>query len=174
MFDKLIDFLISIIDHVNPFVIVKEYQEAVLLRNGKFKKVWTKGFHLKVPFIDEYIQQHTMITTLTLPAQSLVTLDGSNIVVKSVVKYRIADVKTFCLELFDNVDAVSDISQGLIKSNIMASNWDKCIDNDMDNLLSKKIRAEVKKYGVEIIQVTLTDIAKIRTIRLINEGNSIG
>lgn len=173
MFDKLIDFLISIIDHVNPFVIVKEYQEAVLLRNGKFKKVWIKGFHLKLPFIDEYIQQHIMLTTLTLPAQSLVTKDGHNIVIKAVVKYKIVDVKTFCLELFDSVDAISDISQGIIKNVVMGSDWEKCIDNDIDNLITKKVRSEIKKYGVEITQVTLTDIAKIRTIRLINEGQSI-
>lgn len=170
MFDKLIDFLISIIDHINPFVIVKEYQEAVLLRNGKFKRIMKKGLHLKYPFIDEYIQQHILWTTLTLPSQSLVTKDGYDIVVKSVVKYRIFDVKVFCLELFDSVDAISDISQGTIKTVIMASEWDKCIDNGLDNLLTKKIRSEVKKYGVEIDQVTLTDIAKIKTIRLINES----
>lgn len=170
MFDKLIDFLISIIDHINPFVIVKEYQEAVLLRNGKFKRIMKKGLHLKYPFIDEYIQQHILWTTLTLPSQSLVTKDGYDIVVKSVVKYRIFDVKVFCLELFDSVDAISDISQGTIKTIIMASEWDKCIDNGLDNLLTKKIRSEVKKYGVEIDQVTLTDIAKIKTIRLINES----
>jgi regulator of protease activity HflC (stomatin/prohibitin superfamily) len=173
MFDKLIDFCISIIDHINPVFIIREYQEAVFLRNGKFNKVLKKGIHFKLPFVDEYIQQHTMLTTLTLPAQSLVTLDEQNIVIKSVVKYRIVDVKTFCLELFDNVDAISDISQGIIKGVIMSSEWVKCIDNDIDNLITKKVRSEVKKYGVEIIQVTLTDIAKIRTIRLINEGQSV-
>lgn len=174
MFDKLIDFLISIIDHVNPVFIIREYQEGVFLRNGNFKKVLKKGLHFKYPFIDEYIQQHTMLTTLTLPAQSLVTKDEHNIVIKSVVKYKIVDVKTFCLELFDNVDAISDISQGIIKGVIMSNDWVKCIDNDIDNLITKKVRSEVKKYGVEIVQVTLTDIAKIRTIRLINEGNAIG
>lgn len=173
MFDKLIDFVISIIDHINPFFIVREFQEAVFLRNGKFKKVLKAGFHLKLPFIDEYIQQHIMLTTLTLPAQSLVTKDGHNIVIKAVVKYRIVDVETFCLELFDSVDAISDISQGIIKNVIMGSDWEKCIDNDIDNLITKKVRTEIKKYGVEITQVTLTDIAKIRTIRLINEGQSI-
>lgn len=170
MLDKLIDFLIGLIDHINPFVIVKEYQKAVVLRNGKFKTVWDAGFHVKTPFIDEYIEQHIMWTTITLPAQSLVTKDGENIVVKSVIKYRIVDVKTFCLELFDSVDAISDISQGIIKFLIMKNDWEQCRGDEIDNEISKKIRASVKKYGVEIEQVTLTDIAKIRTIRLINES----
>jgi regulator of protease activity HflC (stomatin/prohibitin superfamily) len=115
-----------------------------------------------------------MWTTLTLPAQSLVTADGENIVVKSVIKYRIVDVKTFCLELFDSVDAISDISQGIIKFLIMKNNWEQCRGDEIDNEITKKIRASVKKYGVEIDQVTLTDIAKIRTIRLINESITNG
>ena len=170
MFDKLIEFLISIIDHINPIVIVKEYEEAVLLRFGKFKKVLPKGLHLKYPFFDMFVSQHTMWTTLTLPAQSLVTKDGHDIVIKSMVKFRVFDVKIFCLELYDSTDAVSDISQGIIKGIVMESEWERCISNGIDTLLTKKIRSEVKKYGVEISQVTLTDIAKIKTIRLINEN----
>lgn len=174
MLDKLIDFILGLFDQINPFFIVNQYQKAVILRNGKFLKVLEKGLHLKYPFIDEIIKQHTIITTLTLPSQSLVTKDGFDVVIKAIVKYRVLDVKVFCLEIFDNIDAISDISQGIIKTNIMSNDWSFCKDNELDNLLSKKIRAEVKKYGVEIEQVTLTDIAKIRTIKLINEGSIIG
>ena len=170
MFDKLIEFLISIIDHINPIVIVKEYEEAVLLRFGRFKRVLTKGLHFKYPFFDMFVSQHTMWTTLTLPAQSLVTNDGQDIVIKSMVKFRVNDVKIFCLELYDSTDAVSDISQGIIKGIVMEKDWSLCISNDLDTLLTRKIKSAVKKYGVEVEQVTLTDIAKIKTIRLINEN----
>ena len=169
MFDKLIDYLIGIIDQVNPIFIIKDYEQAVLLRKGRFKKILEPGVHLKWPFFDMFISQHTMLTTLTLPAQSLVTFDDNNIVIKSVVKFKIVDVKVFCLELFDSVDAISDISQVIIKEVIMNSEWDKCISNDLDNVITKKVRSEIKKYGVFVEHVTLTNIAKIRTIRLINE-----
>lgn len=173
MLDKLIDFILSIFDQINPFFIVSEYQQAVVLRNGKFLKLLKRGLHLKAPFIDEIIKQHTITTTLTLPAQSLVTKDGFDVVVKCIVKYKIIDIKIFCLEVFDNVDAISDISQGIIKTQIMGNTWDFCRDNELDNLLSKKVRHEVKKYGVEVEQVTLTDIAKIKTIKLINETTQL-
>lgn len=174
MFDKLIDFIISIIDNINPVFIIREFQEAVFLRNGRFKKVLVKGMHFKWPFIDEYIQQHVIWTTLTLPSQSLVTADGHDIVIKSMVKYRVKDVKVFILEVFDSTDAISDLSQGIIKSVIMGSTWEMCGNNDLDAFITKKIKAEMKRWGVEVGQVTLTDIAKIRTIRLINEGSNLG
>lgn len=173
MLDKLIDFILGLFDQINPFFIVSEYQQAVVLRNGKFLKLLKNGLHLKAPFIDEIIKQHTITTTLTLPAQSLVTKDGFDVVIKGIVKYKIFDIKIFCLEVFDNIDAISDISQGIIKTQIMNNTWDFCTNNELDNLLSKKVRHEVKKYGVEVEQVTLTDIAKIRTIKLINETTNL-
>lgn len=174
MLDKLIDFIMSLYDHINPFIIVREYQEAVLLRNGKFQKILKKGLHLKIPFIDEYEAQHIVWTTLTLPAQSLVTADGYDVVIKAIVKYKVFDVKIFTLEVFDSIDAISDISQGKIKTIITERSWSEITDNELDNILTKKIKAEVRKYGVEVGQVTLTDLAKIKTLRLINEGNIIG
>jgi len=170
MLDKLIDFILNTIEDINPIFFVKEYQEAVVLRGGKFLKVETKGPHLKIPFVDEVIKYHTVWTTLTLPAQSLVTLDGTNVVVKGMVKYRVTDIKTFVLEVYDSTDAISDICQATIKNIIMCKPWRECIDLEIDNIISKKSRVELKRWGIEISQVTLTDIAPIRTIRLINEN----
>jgi len=89
--------------------------------------------------------------------------------VKGVIKYRIADVKTFLLEVFDAQDALADMTQSIIKNIVISSSLEQCIDPEMDNLLTKKVRVEAKKWGVEIQQVTLTDIAPIRSFRIIND-----
>ena len=169
MFNELIQWIKEFWNEVNPFFIVREYQEALLLRNGKFRTLLKAGFHVKLPFLEEYIAQHIVQTTQSLSAQSLVTNDGKNIVVRAMVKYRIVDVKTYLLEVFDAVDAISDVTQGIIKNIIMSKSFEECLDNELDNLITKKCRAEIKKFGVEIMQVTLTDIAPIRSYRLIND-----
>jgi len=173
MFDKLLDWLFSMWEHLWPFFIIKEYEEGVVLRNGKFHRVVLKGLHRKWPFIEEILTQHTVITTLSIPAQSLVTTDNSEIVVESVVKYKIADTKTFLLEVYDTVDAVSDVTQGIIKNVIMSSTWQECRDVSIDKAIEKKVRAELKKFGVYVDAVTLTSISKIRTYRLINQAQSL-
>lgn len=169
MLDKLFEFLSQWILDLLPMVIVSSYEEGVLLRFGKFKKVLHPGVHLKIPFGDEVIRQHVVVTTLSLPAQSLYTGDKQNFVVKGVVKYRISDVKTFLLEVYDAQDALSDMTLGIIKNIIISLPAEKCIDPELDNILTKKVRAEAKKWGVEIQQVTLTDVAPIRSYRLIND-----
>lgn len=169
MFDRLIDLLTSWFEQLLPFYTVRDYEEAVVLRFGRFHRVAKPGFHWRVPFIDEPINQHVVVTTISLAPQSLYTKDKQNIVVKGVIKYRIADIKTFILEVYDAQDAISDMTQSIIKNIIMDKALDECIDPEIDNTLAKKARVEAKKWGVEIQQVTLTDLAPIRSFRLIND-----
>jgi len=169
MFDKLIDLLAQWWNFLMPAVIIPDYEEAVLLRAGRFKKVLKPGFHVKLPVIDEVVSQHVVITTLSLSAQSLYTKDKQNVVVKAVVKYKISDVKVFLLEVFDAQDALADMTQSIIKNIIISLPLEDCIDPEIDNTLTKKVRVEAKKWGVDIQQVTLTDIAPIRSFRLIND-----
>lgn len=169
MFDKLIDLFVECFDRINPFVIIREYQNGLHLRNGKFKRVLLPGRHYKIPLIDEVIEQHVVTTTMSLPAQSLYTTDKQNIVVKSMVKYRISDVKTYILEVFDATDVISDVTQAIIKKLVIARNLEECISYDLDTEITRKVREKAKLLGVEIQQVTLTDIAPIRTYRLIND-----
>jgi regulator of protease activity HflC (stomatin/prohibitin superfamily) len=169
MFDRLIDLISNWLEKIVPFFIVMEYEEAVVLRFGKFHKVAKPGLHFRIPIVDEFMTNHVVVTTLSLPPQSLYTKDKQNIVVKGVIKYRIADVQTFLLEVYDAQDALSDMTQSIIKNVVMDKSLEECIDTEIDNLLSKKARVEAKKWGVEIQQVTLTDLAPIRSFRLIND-----
>ena len=170
MFDKLVELLTNWWLELKPIVIIRDYEEAVLLRFGKFKQVLKPGLHFKIPMFDEVIDQHVVVTALSLDAQSLYTKDKQNIVVKGLVKYKIADVKIFLLEVYDAQDAISDMSQSIIKNVIMSMTLEECTDVELDNTLTKKVRVEAKKWGVEVQQVTLTDLAPIRSIRLINDN----
>jgi regulator of protease activity HflC (stomatin/prohibitin superfamily) len=170
MFDKLIEIITHWWLQLTPVIIIRDYEEAVLLRFGKFEKLLKPGIHFKIPLFDEVIEQHVVVTTLSLDAQSLYTKDKQNIVVKGLIKYKIADVKTFLLEVYDAQDALSDMSQSIIKNVIMSMTLEECTDIELDNTLTKKVRVESRKWGVEVQQVTLTDIAPIRSIRLINDN----
>ena len=171
MFDKLVELIVQWIDQLLPIVIIPSYEEGVRLSFGKFRKVLHPGIHFKVPFFDEILRQHVVVTTISLPAQSLYTLDRQNFVVKGVIKYKISDVKTFLLEVYDAKDALSDMTMSIIKNIVISIPAEKCIDPELDVILTKKAKVEAKKWGVEIQQVTLTDVAPIRSYRLINDIN---
>lgn len=174
MFDKLIEFLLNIIEDILPIFFVKQYNNGILLRVGKFKRVVKPGIVYKIPFFDKIEIQTIVTTTLSVPTQSVITKDKKALVVKSVVKYKITDVEQFILMVYDARDAISDITQAIIKEQISIRSFNECCDNDFDNVLAKKLRIEVRKWGIDIERVTLTDIGEIQSLRLFNEGSILG
>lgn len=174
MFDKLIDFLLSILDKLLPFTVVNQTDKGVRLRFGKFIQVTPPGFHWKIPFADEVIKHTVLWTTHSAPAQSLTTKDGKDIVVKAIVKYKIADIETFALEVWDAIDAISDMTQGIVFEIVRDKTWEELQSPDLKSLISRKARNEAKRWGIEIETVTLSDLARITSIRLLNDGVNIG
>ena len=153
-----------------PFYTVKQYEMGVILRGGKFLRVTNPGFHFKIPFFDDVIKSVVVVTTLTIPVQSITTKDNKDVVIKSVVKYTIDDIKSFTLNVYDAIDAISDTTQAIIKEQITTKTWEQCRNPNVDNEITKKLRTEVKRWGINIEKVTLTDIGIIRSIRLFNEN----
>jgi regulator of protease activity HflC (stomatin/prohibitin superfamily) len=167
-FNSILSFLETIWNHVAPFYIVTEYEGVIVLRNGKFRYQPSVGFHWRIPVIDEVIVCQIATETLTVKSQSLTTNDDKNIVISAVVKFNISEPRIYLLKVKDVPNAISDIAQGKIKSVVMNKSWNECRDPELDNEITKEVRKEAKKWGVNVEFVTITDLAIIRTIRLIN------
>lgn len=174
MLDRLIDFFLQFLEQILPFKIVSQTSKGVRLRLGKFKDILEPGFHFKIPFADEIILQTTVWTTFSMPSQSLTTKDGKDIVIKGIIKYKILDMQTFALEVWDAIDAISDMTQGIIFDIVKDKTWEELQTIDLKPLITRKARLEAKRWGIEIETVTLSDLAKIRSIRLLNDNGSIG
>lgn len=167
MFDKIFEFLSSFFDYLKFWWVIEEYNRGVLLRFGKYKKVLAAGLHWKWPFAD-YILEHTIVpTTMRLYHQSLHTKDDKPIVIQAIIKYQVSDVETLLMKVYDPVDAIADMTQAIIKTLVMERTWEECKSSEVDNVITKKARVEAKKWGIEILQVTLVDINKAHSIRLI-------
>lgn len=171
MLDRLIDFILSLIADVLPCLIIPVYNKALLLRAGKTYKVLDPGFHWKIPFLDK-AEEHTVVTTtLSIKVQSCITSDGRQIAAKVIVKYSIDDIKKYVENISDAVDALSDLTQAKVMIIINARTFNECIDAEsLSNILSIKVRADVKKYGINVEQTTFTDLVETPSYRLFMDG----
>lgn len=169
LIDKIIDIILEFAREIVPWTVVNAFSAGIILRWGKYHRTLTPGFYLKIPFADRVYEDVVLTTTLELPPQTLTTKDGKQVVVKTIIKYDIPDIKLFMLSVYDAKDAMGDISQGIIKKTIAALNWEECNDNELDNTVTKKVRAELKKWGLNIQSCTFTNIGLIRSIRLFND-----
>ena len=170
MFDKIIEFIVTFFDYFKPFWVIEEYNRGVLLRFGKFVKVLDPGIHWKIPLADYVLETTIVPTTMRLQHQSLVTSDDEAVVVQAIVKYQVQDVTTLNLKVYDAIDAIADMIQAIIKKFVMENKWDGLRNPELDNEITKKARVEAKKWGLEVIQVTLVDISKAPSVRLIQSS----
>lgn len=170
MLEPLFNFLASLGKFWLPFVVVDQWEQGVVLRFGKFKRVVDPGFHWIVPFaIDKVITTAVVVQTHRLSKQSITTKDQKSVVVSAVIKFTISDIKTFLLDVYQASDAIEDVAMGALRSLISNKTWDECQHTDLESELKKVVSSEIKRFGIRVEKVTLPDLAKMISIRLLQD-----
>ena len=168
MFERLADFLVVSWEYITPFYIINTFEAGVVLRLGKYHRTVGQGLKWKWPLIESVLSTNTAITTMELRAQTLTTLDGKSIVISSIVKYKITDVKPFMLDIWDSIDVISDTTLGAIKEVVTATNYKDL--TGVEKKVIRKVKKQVADFGVEIINIVFADQGAIRSIRLIGDA----
>ena len=173
MIDKLVQFLIDIVELFFFIRVIDCFDEGVLLRFGKFSKVLKPGWHLVFPFsIDEVLRETVVVSTMSLGMQSLTSKDGKAITVQAVIQYKINDIKKLLLNVDDHEAAVADRCSGAIRPILAGLNLEDLLELDAtttNDLLRPECRKVTTRWGVDITNVSLPDLTTVRTIRLLQE-----
>jgi len=169
MFDKLIDFLIQFGKDLLPFVIVEQWNEAVHLRFGKYIAVRKPGLHFKLPFLDSIIETAVITQSVNLPAQTLTTLDEQGIVLKAIIRYQITDVKKYLLNVMHANDVLIDTTQGMIRDIVEITNWADLVN--VNETITNEVKEYVEKWGIDVEIITITDLAIVKTFRILGDNN---
>ena len=169
MFDKLIDFLISIIELFKFFYVIRQWEAGVILRFGKYtKKVMEPGFHFIWPFsIDEVHTISILPDVAELGPQTIVMKDRSVVVIQAIVKYQVSNAETCLVEVGSEQDALKQFTQGAIHTVISAINYNEANVIEMEKAITREARTEVSKWGIKIHDVTIKSFGKMTSIRLI-------
>lgn len=167
MFDKLIDFVLHFIEDVLPFTVVNQWERGVYLRFGKLQKTVTPGLVLKMPFMDKVITTEVITQTVHLQPQTLTTLDEKSIVLKSIIRYHVHDVKKFLLSVMHASDVLVDTTQGIIRDTVEGTNWEDLYE--VNEPLKQEVSKVVEDWGITIEKVTLTDLGIVRTYRIMSD-----
>jgi regulator of protease activity HflC (stomatin/prohibitin superfamily) len=171
MLDKLIDFLISALKIFQFWVVIYPYEKGIRLRLGKFNSELEQGFHWCLPLkLDRVLTIDTVVRTLRLGAQSLVTADAKPIVLNTVVTCEITDAQKAILEVNSIEHVIDDSCSGLIAAFVANNTLEyivRCCAHP-DPYLIAQCQANAVQYGVKIRRVQFTDASPSRTIRLLN------
>jgi regulator of protease activity HflC (stomatin/prohibitin superfamily) len=155
--------------------IIRATHQGVKWRRGKDVRAMLPGLHWWWPLTTEVDTIVTARQTLNLPTQVLMTADRQQIVVGTLVVYRIKDVvEAIGKRNWDVECTVSDITQAAIVEVISRATLDDLLSDisaGVEKKLTSTCRRRLRRYGVEVNRCAVTDFSTCRVYKLIGNEN---
>ena len=172
MFDKLLDFLISIWKELLPFIIINHYERGVRLRLGKVKSPDLEpGIHFKIPFADKILTSIITQDTLNIAPVSVTTIDNKTISVGGVVEFNISDIRAYIIDTNEARSNMHDISRCIMADYLTDCTWEECKDKKTTRTITRLLAKKCEVMGIEVTGFTLSDMSMSRVIKLISDKN---
>jgi regulator of protease activity HflC (stomatin/prohibitin superfamily) len=138
----------------------KEWEEAIVLRFGKFQRLVGPGFFFKWPLLETFLKQDKRIITLDIARQEVMTKDNISVSVDAVVFMKVVDTKDSLVNIQNVWNSVTKYAQTTMR--------DAVGDIELDELLARRdevadriasiVERETQDWGVDIISVNLQNV----------------
>ena len=166
MLNRLIDLIISFIDLFKFWEVVDDYEEAIVLRLGRWHRNLGPGFHFKIPMGCERVLSDTVTyAKLKLDPQSLTTKDGKSVVISAVVGYTTKNIKKLLLKVENANDVLEDATYGFVTRYVLDHTWEELVTIQALEELTAMIRQRAFNWGIEVHDVTFKDETLSRSYR---------
>ena len=152
--------LVSLFPLPATVAINKEWEEAIILRFGKFQRLVGPGFFFKWPYAESFLKQDKRLITLDVSRQEVMTKDNISVTVDAVVFMKIVNTKDSLVNIRNVWDSVMKMAQTTMR--------DVVGDVELDELLARRdevadkianiIDQETKDWGVDITSVNLQTV----------------
>ena len=142
------------------FLILQEYERAVVFRFGRFLKVGGPGWLILVPFVDTAVRVDLRVQTLEIPVQTVVTRDNIKLSVDAIIYLHVTDAKKAIINVEDYKTASVTFIQANLRDVIGKMTLEQVISNiDQINLnLHKNLAKTAYNWGVEVDKVEIQSV----------------
>lgn len=171
-----LDWIGHIVEWIGSFIPrilhVKLTHKGVMFTKNKVKKI-EPGLHVYLPFWSNPDLYPVKRQTINLPAQVLTTKDGKSVVIDVAVIYEVEDILKALVDTYNLEDTIRDTAQGAVKRVVIAETVDGLQQKQaqIDKLLSKKIRAFLRPYGIKVVKAFVISYSQVKVFRLIQDHN---
>lgn len=143
------------------FQTVAQWEQAVVLRFGRFKRLVKPGLIFLIPFADSIIARvDQRIRVTPFVAEQTLSKDTVPVDVDAVLFWLVYDVKKAVLEVSDYEQAVSWAAQTTLRETIGSTMLSELLSNrrKLDEELLEAIDQKTEPWGITVQSVELRDI----------------
>ena len=138
----------------------KEWEEAIVLRFGKFQRLVGPGFFFKWPLAESFLKQDKRIITLDVSRQEVMTKDNISVSVDAVVFMKIVNTKDSLVNIQNLWNSVMKHAQTTMRDVVGNVELDELLArrDEIAKKIEKIVERETKEWGVDIISVNLQNV----------------
>lgn len=148
--------------------IIRQSEEAIVERLGRFHKRMTSGLNFMVPFIDRLraridLREHVV----DFPPQPVITKDNVTMQIDTVVYFQVTDSVKYTYEISSPVSAIENLTATTLRNIIGELDLDETLTSR--DIVNTKLRAildeATDKWGIKVNRVELKNIMPPRDIQ---------
>jgi regulator of protease activity HflC (stomatin/prohibitin superfamily) len=159
-------FLFGVLAAVSLFplpatvAINKEWEEAIILRFGKFQRLVGPGFFFKWPYVETFLKQDKRIMTLDISRQEVMTKDNISVTVDAVVFVKVVNTKNSLVNIKNIWDSVMKIAQTTMRDVVGEIELDQLLArrDEVADKIANIVDRETADWGVDIASVNLQTV----------------
>lgn len=151
----------------NIFYIVRQQQQYIIERFGKFNRVANPGLNVKIPFIDRIASRIEMRIQQIDVLVETKTKDNVFVAIPVSVQYRVENARDAYYRLSEPEKQIRSYVFDRVRTSLATLNLDDAfaskdsIAREIENTLAQ----EMNGYGFSIINTLVTDINPDKTVR---------
>ena len=138
----------------------QQWQEAIILRFGKFKRLVGPGMFFKWPLMERFLRQDIRIQTLDVMKQEVMTKDNISLMADAVVFMKVTSTPKSLMNIVNVKLSVMQYSQTTMRDVIGSVELDGLLArrDEIAERIKSIVDKETETWGVDIQSVNLQNI----------------
>ena len=148
--------------------IVPQATEYVIEFLGKYRKTWSAGIHVKIPFIERIAKKLTLKEqVLDSPPQPVITKDNVTMQIDTVVFFRIFDAKLYAYGAVNPISALENLAATTLRNIVGELELDGTLTSrdTINGKMTSILDEATDQWGIKVNRVELKNIIPPKEIQ---------
>jgi regulator of protease activity HflC (stomatin/prohibitin superfamily) len=155
--------IIGIILIISSFlIIINQYERAIILRLGLFKKQVKPGIHTRLPLIDSVLVIDIRERVREFNAERMLTKDNVPVTIDAILRYKIMEERAndAMLNVENFNEMIKQVSQTTLRNNIGASLFQEILSKreEINHTIKSLIEKESNSWGIMVTGVEIRQV----------------